>query len=174
MTFLIIAAVVCAADQLLKYWVASNLTIGGYAPLLPGVIGLTHARNTGAAFSLLSRHTWILAAVSVIACLVLLYFILRGKLPFWEKAALALVLGGAVGNAIDRIALGYVVDMFALEFVRFAIFNLADAFIDVGAALFVILYIVRTTREEKAKAVMPELDRLRKNRQDGGENDREN
>ena len=162
MTFIIIAAAVCAADQLLKYWVAANIAVGGYVPLLPGVIGLTHARNTGAAFSLLSEHTWILAAVSIVASLVILYFILAKKLPFWEKFALALVLGGAVGNAIDRAVLGYVVDMFSLEFVNFAIFNLADAFIDVGAALFLVLYIIRTSREDKNRR-MPELDRLRKN-----------
>ncbi len=151
MLYLLLAAALCGVDQLFKYWVVQTIPLDGYLELIPGFVGLTHIRNTGMAFSMLSEHTWILAAVSGAVALSLTALILRGKLSGWEKASLALVLGGAVGNLIDRACLGYVVDMINPEFVRFAVFNLADTFIDVGAVLFCVLYIVRTTREEREK-----------------------
>ncbi len=151
MLYLLIAAAVCAADQLLKYWVVRRIAFGGTMDLIPGVLGLTHVRNTGMAFSMLAGHTWVLALVSAAVACALIALLLRGKFPRWEKLAMALVLGGAVGNLIDRARLGYVVDMFETLFVDFAVFNLADAFIDVGAALFCVLYILRAVREDRAR-----------------------
>lgn len=151
MLYLLLAVVCCAADQLLKKWVVAHIALGGTRDFIPGVLGLTHVRNTGMAFSLLSGHTWVLTLISAVVAAALVYFILRGKLSRWEKAMLALILGGAVGNLIDRAFQGYVVDMFRTLFVDFAVFNLADSFIDVGAAVFCVLYIVRTFREERAK-----------------------
>ncbi len=150
MLYIILAAVLCGADQLLKWWVKGHIPLFGSAKLIPGVVGLTHVRNTGMAFSLLSGHTWLLALISVAVSVAVLWFLLRGKLPRWEKLSLSLVLGGALGNAIDRVFQGYVVDMFEFQFVDFAVFNLADVFIDVGAVIFCVLYIVRTVREERA------------------------
>lgn len=151
MLYLLFAAALCGIDQLFKAWIVHTIPLNGYIKLIPGVVGLTHIRNTGMAFSMLSGHTWILAVVSAAVALALTVMILKGKFPRWEKLCLAMVLGGAVGNLIDRARLGYVVDMINPEFVRFAVFNLADTFIDVGAVLFCILYIVRTTREGRAR-----------------------
>ena len=151
MIYLLIAAVICGADQLLKHWIVTHLSLGGSAGFIPGVLGLTHVRNTGMAFSLLSEHTWLLALVSVLVIIVIAVLLLKSGFTTWEKICLALIMGGAAGNAVDRVFLGYVVDMFETLFVRFAVFNLADAFIDVGAVVFCVLYIVRTVREEKAK-----------------------
>lgn len=151
MIFILVAIIVCGLDQLLKYWVTVNIAMGGVKEFIPNVLSLTYIRNTGAAFSMFSEHTWILAAISVAASIVILYIILKKNLPFWENFALAMVLGGAVGNAIDRIVNGYVVDMFKVELFNYAIFNLADAFIDVGAVIFVILYFIRCSKEEKRK-----------------------
>lgn len=150
MLYIIIAAAIVAADQLLKHWVTVNIALGQTRGFIPGILSLTHTKNTGAAFSMLSEHTWILAVISVAASVALAYFALKKSLTKWERFSIALILGGCVGNAIDRVFLGYVVDMFMTEFMNFAIFNLADVFIDVGAALFVILYLVRVSREEKA------------------------
>ncbi len=150
MLYIILAAVLCGADQVLKWWVKGHIAFQGSAKLIPGVVGLTHVRNTGMAFSMLSGHTWLLALISVAVSVAVLWFLLRGKLPKWEKLSLSLVLGGALGNAVDRVFQGYVVDMFEFQFVNFAVFNLADVFIDVGAVVFCVLYIVRTVREEKA------------------------
>lgn len=156
MLYFLIAAVCCAADQLLKKWVVAHIALGGARPFLPGVLRLTHVRNTGMAFSLLSEHTWVLAVVSALVAAALAWCVVRGKFTPWEKAMLALILGGDLGNLIDRAFLGYVVDMFETEFVSFAVFNLADAFIDVGAAVFCVLYIVRTVREDRSKKHAPE------------------
>lgn len=158
MIYLLIAAAVCVVDQLFKYWIVSTIPLGGTMVLIPGVMGLTHLRNTGMAFSLLAEHTWLLTLISAVVACALGVLVVRGKFPRWEKIALALVMGGAVGNLIDRARLGYVVDMFQTLFVDFAVFNLADAFIDVGAALFCVLYIVRTVREERAKKAEDKTD----------------
>lgn len=151
MLCILLAAVCVAADQALKLWVSANIPLGGVKPLIPGVMSLTHLRNTGMAFSLLSGHTWILAVISAAVAALLIWLIFRGRFTRWEKICMALILGGAVGNLIDRLINGYVVDMFKTEFVDFAVFNLADSFIDVGALIFCVLYIVRTVREDRAK-----------------------
>ena len=170
MLYILLAAVLCGLDQLLKYWVSGSIGLGETMELLPGVLGLTHIKNTGMAFSLLSEHTWLLAALSAVVTVLIGVLLLRRGFTRWEKVALALVMGGAAGNAIDRIFLGYVVDMFNLEFVNFAVFNLADVFIDVGAVLFCVLYIVRVSREDRKKrGVMPELQRLRREEGSGEE-----
>ena len=151
MLYLLLAAVLCAADQIFKKWVVAHIALGGTRGFIPGVLGLTHVRNTGMAFSMLSGHTWVLTLVSAVVAAALIFLILRGRFTRWEKVMLALILGGAVGNLIDRAFLGYVVDMFQTLFVDFAVFNLADSFIDVGAAVFCVLYIVRTVREDREK-----------------------
>ena len=151
MLYLLLAAVLCGADQLFKHWVSGTIPLGGTMDLIPGVLGLTHVRNTGMAFSMLSKHTWLLALVSAVVAAGLVWLLLRGKFTRWEKVCLALILGGAVGNLIDRALLGYVVDMFQTLFVRFAVFNLADSFIDVGAVVFCVLYLARTVREDREK-----------------------
>lgn len=158
MLYLLIAAAVCAADQLWKLWIVSTIPQGGTLELIPGFIGLTNVRNSGMAFSLLSEHTWLLTVISAVVAAALAVALLRGRFPRWEKVALALVMGGAVGNLIDRARLGYVIDMFQTLFVNFAVFNLADAFIDIGAVLFCVLYIVRTVREERGKKAEGKTD----------------
>lgn len=146
---LVLAALVVVLDQLVKRWVVANIALGGFRALLPGIVSLTYMQNSGAAFSLFAQHTWALAAVSLVVSLALIALILLRRFPTGELFALGMVLGGAVGNLIDRVALGYVVDMFNFEFVNFAIFNVADAFIDCGALLFAVLYCIRTFREER-------------------------
>ena len=127
-----IAAAVIVADQLVKA-LARRLT----APvtLIPHVLGLRYSENTGMAFSLLSRHTWLLSALSVLLILVGWLALRRYRLGRLSRVAAMLMLGGAVGNLIDRLLAGYVVDMFEVLLFRFAIFNVADMALTVGAAL---------------------------------------
>ncbi|MDO4484566.1 MAG: signal peptidase II [Clostridia bacterium] len=103
--------------------------------IIPGVVGLRYVRNTGMAFSLLAGHPWLLAAGSVIILLAGGYAFTRKHHGPLACTAAMLILGGAAGNLIDRIFLGYVVDMVEVLFVRFAIFNLADACLTVGCLL---------------------------------------
>ncbi|MBQ7460089.1 MAG: signal peptidase II [Oscillospiraceae bacterium] len=169
MIYLLIALFCICLDQLTKYLVTAGLEWGQHTHLIPGLLGLTRIKNTGMAWSLLSasQFRWVLAAVSVAVSIVIIVILLRNKLTKWENFALALVLGGAIGNAVDRIMLGYVVDMIETEFISFPIFNVADSFITVGAIIFVILYGIRSIKEEREKknAAMPELRRLRESRE---------
>ncbi|MDD4715527.1 MAG: signal peptidase II [Oscillospiraceae bacterium] len=143
-----------AADQAVKYIVMLNIpdqTVSGQAiNVIPHVLGITHVHNTGGAWSVLSQHTWLLAAVSAAAALVILYILLRRKvtapLGVW---ALALVLAGAVGNMIDRIRLGYVVDMFLFLFIRFPVFNVADICVTAGGILLCIYILFFYERQGK-------------------------
>ena len=127
-----LAAAVVAADQLVK-WLSSAL--GRDVILIPGVLNFTYAENTGMAFSMLSGHSWLLGVFSA-AAIALGWWILKGyRLGPVSRIAAMLMLGGAVGNMIDRLFRGYVVDMFEALFVEFAVFNVADAALTIGAGL---------------------------------------
>ena len=104
-------------------------------PIIKDVLHLTYAENTGMAFSMLSGHSWLLGLVSL-AAVALGWWMLRGyRLGPVSRIAAMLMLGGAVGNMIDRLFRGYVVDMFEALFVEFAVFNVADAALTIGAGL---------------------------------------
>ena len=141
MSFVYIAvmALVFAADRAVKCWAAGPLIdqYGGSMPLIEGVFHLTYAENRGAAFSILQGKTWLLIAVTAIISLVGLYvlFFSRRKLPIFPSLAIAAALGGALGNLYDRVVLGYVIDMLDFCLINFAVFNVADSFVNVGVVL---------------------------------------
>lgn len=143
MLFFLIPPAVIVLDQLLKFWVKTNLQ-GGSAVLVPGVLHLVYAENTGAAFGMFrdGRVPLILFTFAVMG--IFIYLLWKRKIAHpVGYLALSFIAGGAVGNLLDRLIRGYVIDMFELQFIRFAIFNLADAFITVGCvllAVFVIFY----------------------------------
>ena len=130
-----IAAAVTIIDQLTK-WLCTRLT--GSVTLIPRVLALTYTENTGMAFSLFSGRAWLLGVVSALCILVGWRVLRRYRLGTLSRVAAMLMLGGAVGNMIDRFLRGYVVDMFEALFVKFAIFNVADAALTVGTALMAI------------------------------------
>ena len=133
MIYGIIAAVLVALDQLVKYLVMTNIPLGEHVPFIPHVLDLTYVTNTGAAFSLFSEHTWALAVVSLVMSIVLALALWKGlfRHPL-GRLTLTLLLAGAVGNLIDRALRGYVVDMFNVLFMHFAVFNVADICVVVG------------------------------------------
>ena len=135
-----IAAAVAALDQLVK-WLCLGLTES--ITLIPGVLALHYAENTGMAFSLFSGQAWALGVVSAICILAGWLILRRYQLGPVSRVAAMLMLGGALGNMIDRFFRGYVVDMFEALFVDFAIFNLADAALTVGAALMAVSLLLR-------------------------------
>jgi len=148
----VFAALVVLLDQFFKRWVVRSIDLFGGMDLIPGVIELTHIHNTGAAFGIFAGQRWLLAAVAFIACLVLIFILLRYTEGFWGTLGLSAVLGGAVGNLVDRVLYGYVIDMFRTLFIDFAIFNIADIFITLGFITFCIHFIsasVKTAKEEK-------------------------
>lgn len=133
MIYAIIAAALVAVDQLVKYLVMTNIAPGEHVPFIPYIVELTYVTNTGAAFSIFSEHTWMLAIVSLVMSVVLALALWKGlfKHPL-GRLALTLLLAGAVGNLIDRAFRGFVVDMFNVLFMRFAVFNVADICVVVG------------------------------------------
>lgn len=152
MFYAILAAALAALDQLVKYLVRAHIPLGGSLPFIPHVLDLTYVQNTGAAFSLLRQHTWLLTLISAVVVLVMCRLIVKG---FFKNAlgrwAAALVLAGGMGNLIDRAVFGYVTDMFQTVFMEFAVFNLADCCITVGVPLlflYVMLYVGRDEKKE--------------------------
>lgn len=146
MWYAIVAILILIADQGLKYWVTLNIPLDtGHVTLIPGVLELTNIHNNGAAFSILQHAPhWIFVIFTLVFAAIAVFCLRRnvvhGKVGRWS---VVLVLAGAVGNCIDRILSGYVVDMFNFLFVRFAVFNLADIFIVVAGitlCLHVIFY----------------------------------
>lgn len=129
-------------DQAVKYLVKTNIPLGGSVPFLPGILGLTHIHNEGAAFSMLTGARWFFVVLTVVFLGFGLWVLwkkkLRHPLGIWSWV---LVLAGAAGNLIDRCLYGYVVDMFEVQFMRFAIFNVADIFVVVGGILFCVYYL---------------------------------
>lgn len=154
--YLIISAVVVLADKLFKLWVSTNMETGQVIQLIPGVVRLTYIRNTGAAFGMLADMRWLLIVFSIAGVLALLYVLIKFKMGAFGKICVAAILGGGVGNALDRIFEGSVVDMFEFEFVRFYVFNIADIFVTVGVIAFCVYYIVYISKQEKLSVAKAE------------------
>ena len=128
------------ADQLSKLAVRAALPLGMHRILLPGVLALNHVENSGAAFSVLSGHGWIISLVTGALILGVGAYLFLGKARGkGMRIALCLVLSGGLGNLIDRLCSGTVTDFVEVLFVRFAVFNLADVCITCGAILLGVL-----------------------------------
>ena len=117
--------------------------------LIPGVVHLTHIRNSGVAFGMFSGGRWLFLALLAAFCVIVVWALVRHKLTApWERWLAVLAMAGAIGNGIDRALYGYVVDMFELEFMHFAVFNIADIAINVCCILFVLLMLLRKEPEK--------------------------
>ncbi len=147
-TFAGAAALVVAADQLVKVWARGALTVGEPVTLVPHVMDLSLVYNTGAAFSMGEGKGLLfvlIAAVIVVACAALCWK--EETVPLPLAATLGCVAGGGIGNAIDRVVAGRVTDFFATTFMDFAVFNVADIFITCGVVVALVLW----TRWDRAR-----------------------
>lgn len=136
------AAAILALDQWVKYWVTVNLPLGESMPLLPSFMQLRTVHNYGAAWSSFSGMRWLLVAVTSIIVLAVTYVLIRRivRHPL-GVAACFLILSGGLGNIIDRVRLGYVVDMFDFQFMNYPVFNVADIAVVCGAVLAAVYYL---------------------------------
>ena len=139
MLWILLAVLVAAADQISKYIVIKNIKPGQMIPVIDNFFYLTLIRNKGAAFSMLLNGRIFFLILTPIVAAVLIYFLIKSKSAFL-KLSLALILGGAVGNYIDRLFIGSVTDFFSFRFgsYPFAIFNVGDSIICVGTALLAV------------------------------------
>lgn len=150
MLYAILAAALVVLDQLVKYLVRANIPLGGNAPFIPFILDLTYVQNTGAAFSILRQHTWLLTLTSAAVVLAMCFLLVKGF--FKNRLGLfsaALVLAGGMGNLIDRAIFGFVTDMFQTTFMEFAVFNVADCCITIGVPLLFLYVWLYVGREEK-------------------------
>lgn len=154
----IIMAGIVVLDRLVKYWA---MTVLAPAVEIEGIRGIFHfyyVENTGAAFSILREHTWILIVITAVVVAAGLYILFFKKISLPYQICIAAIVGGGIGNLIDRIFYGYVVDMFMFDFVEFAIFNVADIFITLGgiAILVVLLFFDKENPLFKRKSEVAE------------------
>lgn len=145
------AAVLAGIDQWIKAWATANLLPMGAMPLIPGIVELRYSLNQGMAFSLLWGRQGFLIAVTSIALLAVAVYLFWKRPPLAERIAWTMVLGGGVGNLIDRIVSGQVVDYINLLFVDFAIFNFADICVTGGIALLFAAILAGELRERRGR-----------------------
>lgn len=137
-------------DQITKAIVVSHMALHEELPFLPGFMRFYYTENTGAAFSMLANHRWVFVLCSIVAMGVILWLLVK----FFRRhplltVSLAMVLGGGIGNLIDRVLNGSVVDFLDFQFVSFAVFNVADIFVTCGSialAVYIIFFEPRVER----------------------------
>ena len=133
-----IILILTICDQLLKSWVASSIVLGGSKQLIPGIIELTNLRNSGAAWSIFEGQQTFFTIITIIAIIVIGYFIWQYRKNIPMLIGLSLIIAGTIGNFIDRLRQGYVVDMFETTFINFPIFNIADMCLTIGVIWLII------------------------------------
>ncbi|EPX8015644.1 TPA: signal peptidase II [Streptococcus pyogenes] len=137
--FVLSLILLVALDQLSKFWIVSHIALGEVKPFIPDIVSLTYLQNNGAAFSILQDQQWFFVVITVLVIGYAIYYLAtHPHLNIWKQLALLLIISGGIGNFIDRLRLAYVIDMVHLDFVDFAIFNVADSYLTVGVILLVI------------------------------------
>ena len=150
-SYLVVSVLLIIIDQLTKYLTVQNIDLYEVVDVIPNIVSFTYIQNTGAAFSILEGQMWFFYIVTIIVVAGIIYYMYtEAKEDKLLGFLLSLILAGAIGNFIDRLFLQYVVDMIKLEFIDFAIFNVADSYLTVGVILLLIytLYDERKTLKE--------------------------
>jgi len=138
-----IVVFVVIVDQITKYLAKLYLKPVGSIPLIPNVFHFTYVENKGAAFGILQNQRWFFITLTVIIGVVIIYYLFSRRESMLFSIALSMILGGAIGNFIDRLRLGYVVDMLHFTLIDYPVFNIADSFVVIGTILlaYYILFI---------------------------------
>ncbi len=144
--YLAAALAALALDQWSKAATVANIPMYSVVPAVPGIFQLTHVHNTGAAWSILAGNTGLLGIISIVAIISIGLYLLYGLLCPAARLCLAFVIGGALGNMVDRLNLGYVVDMIEVTFINYPVFNVADCFIVVGGIAFAVVFLFYNDR----------------------------
>lgn len=140
--YCIAVLVLVAADQITKYWAVNSLAGRDSVPVIGDYLRFTYAENTGASFSMLSGKRAFLVIFPAVVLIAILVVIISHRLKSVKwNIPLVLIAAGGIGNLIDRIRLGYVIDFIDLHAINFAIFNVADTCVTIGVALLIILFL---------------------------------
>ncbi len=146
--FIIMAAVI-AIDQITKWLAVQYLTKVETVPIIKDILHLTYLENKGAAFGMLKNNRWVFLVISTVAIIgLIIYLVKYPPKNKWLIFGLSFIVGGGIGNMIDRLLLGYVVDFIDFRVINFAIFNGADSFVCIGAVL-VLIYVFFFSEEKK-------------------------
>lgn len=142
----LLIVVLVSLDQVVKWWTVQNIALNEVVDFLPGIVNLAYLRNYGAAYSILQHQQAFFIVLTVFVLGGAIWYLVRHlQDSLWLLASLSLVIAGGLGNFIDRVRLGYVVDMFYLDMIEFPVFNVADAYLTVGVVLLFIIML----KEEK-------------------------
>ena len=138
--FALFAAGIVAADQITKFLTVANIALREDKPVIPNFLSLTYEQNRGAAFSSFEGMQWLFALIFIVFTVLILWEYFKKSMPFstFDRWCIAAIYGGGLGNMIDRIRLGYVVDMLRTEFIDFPVFTVADCIITCGCFALVI------------------------------------
>ncbi len=165
--YILIILICILIDQITKYLAAANLTVTKTVPLIKNVLHLTYVENRGAAFGILADHRWVFMLLSTVGIMVVFAYMVWSSRKHTAKCltqvSLALIVGGGIGNMIDRIARGYVIDFIDCRFIDFYVFNGADSFVCVGCVLFILAMILEEAKLKKQNKTPKKTD------SDGGE-----
>ena len=136
----LLAAGIVAADQFTKYWIVANISLHENLEGIPGLFHLTYVQNTGAAFSSFQGMQWLFLIIFLLFTVGIVWEFSKNYFGFstFERWCIAAVYAGGLGNMIDRLRLGYVVDMIAVDFINFPVFNIADCFITCGCIVLIV------------------------------------
>ncbi len=136
----IVIVALIALDQWVKFEIVKNIQLGGVKPFIPKILSLTYLRNTGAAFSILENQQWLFAVITLVVIGAAIWYLSKHiKGSVWLLSALSLIIAGGIGDFIDRMRQGFVVDMFQLDFINFAIFNVADSYLTIGVLVLIVM-----------------------------------
>ena len=152
MTVILIAviAAVIGLDQLTKWLTVVNLEEYESFPIWQDVFHFTYVKNTGMAFGMLKDHRWVFMVFSTIAIVALIIYLFRFRPESrWMQISMAMIIGGGIGNMIDRVLLGYVIDFIDVTLINFAVFNIADSFVCVGAGIMIVCLVIDLIKEIK-------------------------
>ena len=148
--YLSLTTLLVIIDQVTKYLTVQNIALYEQIEFIPGFMSWTYIQNTGAAWSILEGQMWFFYLVTIIVSGVILYFLYtEGKNDRIYGTILAIILGGTLGNFIDRLLHQYVIDMIKVEFISFPVFNVADSFLTVGVILLFIYSIYLEKKSAK-------------------------
>lgn len=153
----LIAIVVYALDQGVKWFIQTHMELGQAIPVIPSVLDIDYIRNPGAAWSMFANDRWFLVFVSALVSIVIIVLARKSRGTTWMTVAYGLVLGGAVGNLTDRAVYGTVIDFIYFKIIHYPVFNVADSAVVIG--ILMLLWKTMSTRKQEVETPAEELNK---------------